>query len=61
MSPGGDRTHPGARAASGLIGLEPFRLELVALEQLVELGAVALRELRRLRDVARVILRMRTR
>src|SRR5213078_1117251 len=32
---------------SALFGLEHLRLELVALEQLVELGAIALRELRR--------------
>src|SRR5437899_13050214 len=32
---------------SALFGLEHLRLELVALEQLVELGAIALRKLRR--------------
>src|SRR5690348_8220966 len=37
------------RRASGLGGLEHRRLEPVSLEQLVELGAVALRQLRRLR------------
>src|SRR2546425_10623913 len=33
---------------SALFGFEHLRLELVALEQLVELGAIALRERRRL-------------
>src|SRR6266849_9397471 len=37
---------------SALFGFEHLRLELVALEQLVELGAIALRELRRLGHAA---------
>src|SRR5690348_2679018 len=38
--------------SSGFLGLEHLRLELVALGQLVELGAIALRELGRLRYAA---------
>src|SRR5712664_793082 len=40
------------RLTSALFGLEHLRLEFVALEQLVELGAIALRELRRLGHAA---------
>src|SRR5258708_28130057 len=53
----GIRCRPGATTrriprapgrTSALFGLEHLRLELVTLEQLVELGAIALSELRRL-------------
>src|SRR5260221_14329786 len=46
------RIPPALDLASALFGLEHFRLELVAFEQLVELGAVAFRKLPRLAHAA---------
>src|SRR6059036_1781760 len=54
LSPRGDNGNGSRARLAGfsLFGFEHLRLELVALEQLVELGAIALRELRRLGHAA---------
>src|SRR4051812_43443587 len=48
----GDIRHSNALAESAVGGLEQPRLETVSLQQLVELGTIALRKPGRLRDVA---------